>query len=68
MLHIARDDAFADGEAPDDLPPKDLAEIERQTQATWGLANPDYVRSTYEHLVEMGVRDPILARLVEALA
>ena len=31
-------------------------------------ANPDYVRSTHAHLVEMGVTDPVLARLTQALA
>jgi cation transport protein ChaC len=31
-------------------------------------ANPDYVRSTHDHLVEMGVVDPVLARISEALA
>ena len=30
-------------------------------------ANPDYVRSTHEHLAAMGVVDPNLARLVAAL-
>ncbi|MBZ6077705.1 gamma-glutamylcyclotransferase [Microvirga puerhi] len=29
--------------------------------------NPDYVRSTYEHLVGMGVQDPLLQRLTEVL-
>ena len=29
--------------------------------------NPDYVRSTHAHLQEMGVTDPVLARLTEAL-
>ena len=31
-------------------------------------ANPDYVRSTHDHLVAMGVIDPILARLTAALS
>jgi cation transport protein ChaC len=31
-------------------------------------ANPDYVRATHEHLMEIGVSDPILARIAEALA
>jgi cation transport protein ChaC len=30
--------------------------------------NPDYVRSTYEHLVEIGVADPVLERLARDLA
>jgi len=29
--------------------------------------NPDYVRSTYEHLIGMGVVDPLLQRIVGAL-
>ena len=29
---------------------------------------PDYVRSTYDHLVGMGVVDPLLRRIVEAMA
>jgi cation transport regulator ChaC len=29
--------------------------------------NPDYVRSTHEHLLQMGVTDPVLKRLAEAL-
>ncbi|MCG7393593.1 gamma-glutamylcyclotransferase [Microvirga sp. ACRRW] len=30
-------------------------------------ANPDYVRSTHEHLLTMGVVDPLMQRIVEAL-
>jgi cation transport protein ChaC len=30
-------------------------------------ANPDYVRSTHEHLLAMGVVDPTLARIMQAL-
>jgi cation transport protein ChaC len=30
-------------------------------------ANPDYVRSTHEHLVGMGVVDPLLERITQAL-
>jgi cation transport protein ChaC len=30
-------------------------------------ANPDYVRSTHAHLLDMGVRDPVLERLVRDL-
>ncbi len=30
-------------------------------------ANPDYVRSTHEHLTGMGVTDPLLQRIVQAL-
>jgi cation transport protein ChaC len=31
-------------------------------------ANPDYVRSTHEHLLQMGVNDPVLKRLTKALS
>jgi cation transport protein ChaC len=48
------------------LPGDELLRLVRQGEGISG-PNPDYVRSTYEHLVAMGVRDPILARLVEAL-
>jgi cation transport protein ChaC len=48
------------------LPPEELLRYVSQGQGISG-ANPDYVRSTYEHLLEMGVRDPILAELVAAL-
>lgn len=27
--------------------------------------NPDYVRNTYDHMVQLGIRDPLLAQLVE---
>jgi glutathione-specific gamma-glutamylcyclotransferase len=30
-------------------------------------ANPEYVRNTHEHLLELGVDDPVLARLVREL-
>jgi cation transport protein ChaC len=30
--------------------------------------NPDYVRSTHEHLVGMGIVDPLLRRITETLA
>lgn len=30
-------------------------------------ANPDYVRSTHQHLLQMGIDDPDMARLVAAL-
>ena len=48
------------------LPEEDLLRLVRQGQGISG-ANPDYVRSTHEHLQEMGVIDPTLARLVAAL-
>jgi cation transport protein ChaC len=38
----------------------------RQGEGVSG-ANPDYVRSTYEHLLQMGVTDPLLQRLAKAL-
>lgn len=49
------------------MPEDDVIRIVRQGIGRSGR-NPDYVRSTHEHLVEMGVEDPILARLAEALA
>ena len=49
------------------LPHEELLRFVRQGRGGSG-ANPDYVRSTYEHLVEMGVKDVILERLVEALS
>jgi glutathione-specific gamma-glutamylcyclotransferase len=48
------------------LPDEDLLRLVRQGRGVSG-ANPDYVRSTHEHLLQMGVVDPILARLTEAL-
>jgi cation transport protein ChaC len=48
------------------LPEEDLVRLVRQGQGLSG-ANPDYVRSTHEHLVAMGVVDPILARITQAL-
>jgi len=38
----------------------------RQGQGISGL-NPDYVRSTHEHLLTLGIRDVTIARLVAAL-
>lgn len=49
------------------LPPDELVRLVRQGQGISG-ANSDYVRSTHEHLVAMGLLDPTLARLVETLA
>ena len=48
----------------------DEAEVLRLVRQGRGVsgANPDYVRSTHEHLTEMGVVDPLLGRLVQALA
>jgi glutathione-specific gamma-glutamylcyclotransferase len=49
------------------LPESDLMRLVRQGVGLSG-ANPDYVRATHEHLIEIGVSDPILARIAEALA
>ena len=49
------------------LPHGDLLRLIRQGIGISG-ANPDYVRSTHDHLIEIGVSDPILARIAEALA
>jgi glutathione-specific gamma-glutamylcyclotransferase len=48
------------------LPDEDLLRLVRQGRGASG-ANPDYVRSTHEHLLQMGVVDPVLARLTKAL-
>lgn len=49
------------------LPERDLVRLVRQGKGISG-ANPDYVRSTYEHLLAMGVTDPTLARIVADLS
>ena len=49
------------------LPEADVMRLVRQGVGLSG-ANPDYVRATHEHLIELGVSDPILARIAEALA
>lgn len=49
------------------LPDNELLRLVRQGVGVSG-ANPDYVRSTHEHLLAMGVVDPTLQRLVQALA
>jgi cation transport protein ChaC len=49
------------------LPEDGLLRHVRQGEGVSGH-NRDYVRSTYEHLVEMGVVDPVLARITHALA
>jgi cation transport protein ChaC len=49
------------------LPEPELLRFVRQGAGVSGL-NPDYVRSTYEHLAAMGVDDPVLQRLTQALA
>lgn len=48
------------------LPEEDLVRFVRQGQGVSG-ANPDYVRSTHEHLLAMGVVDPTLKRIVTSL-
>lgn len=49
-----------------DLPAADLIRLVRQGVGRSG-ANPDYVRSTHDHLVAIGVTDPVLARVAAAL-
>jgi cation transport protein ChaC len=49
------------------LPDTELLRLVRQGEGVSG-PNTDYVRSTYEHLEEMGVVDPILAGLATKLA
>lgn len=49
------------------LPEGDVMRLVRQGIGLSG-ANPDYVRATHEHLIEMGVSDRILARIAQALA
>ena len=48
------------------LADRELLQLVRQGVGVSG-ANPDYVRSTHEHLISLGVSDPILARLTAAL-
>lgn len=48
------------------LPAADLLRLVSQGVGVSG-PNPDYVRSTYAHLNEMGVADPVLADLAAAL-
>ena len=49
-----------------DLSEPEVLRLVRQGQGVSG-ANPDYVRSTHEHLLAMGVTDPLLARIMAAL-
>ena len=49
------------------LPEADVMRLVRQGVGLSG-ANPEYVRNTHEHLIQLGVSDPILARIAEALA
>jgi glutathione-specific gamma-glutamylcyclotransferase len=48
------------------LPEAELLRLVRQGVGVSG-ANPDYVRSTHGHLLEMGVTDPVLAHLAHTL-
>jgi cation transport protein ChaC len=48
------------------LPDDELLRLVRQGVGVSG-ANPDYVRQTHAHLLEMGVTDPVLARLAATL-
>ena len=48
------------------LPEDELLRLVRQGVGVSG-ANPDYVRQTHAHLTEMGVTDPVLAHLAQAL-
>lgn len=50
-----------------DLSEPEVLRLVRQGQGVSG-ANPDYVRSTHEHLAAMGVTDPTLDRIVRDLA
>lgn len=49
------------------LPPEKLLELVRHGRGMSG-DNPDYVLRTDEHLRKMGIFDPVLARLAQALA
>ena len=49
------------------LPLEDLVALVNQGIGVSG-ANPDYVRATHGQLIEMGVSDPILARIAARLA
>ena len=49
------------------LPVEDLHRLVRQGVGISG-ANPDYVRATHGHLVEIGVSDPVLAGIAARLA
>jgi glutathione-specific gamma-glutamylcyclotransferase len=45
---------------------EEVLRLVRQGQGISG-ANPDYVRSTHEHLLTMGLVDPLMQRIVTAL-
>lgn len=48
------------------LEPPELARLVAQGVGVSG-ANPDYVRQTYEHMVEIGIEDRVLAAIVARL-
>lgn len=47
----------------------DLDDLERHVRQGVGVSgeNPDYVRATYAHMIEVGIVDPTLAALVRRL-
>lgn len=49
------------------LPAEDLLRLVEQGVGISG-ANPDYVRATHQHLIEIGVSDRVLARIATALS
>ena len=49
------------------LPSEDVLRLVNQGVGVSG-ANPDYVRATHQHLIEIGVSDPILAGIASRLA
>jgi cation transport protein ChaC len=49
------------------LPEDELLRLVRQGRGRSG-PNPDYVHNTHQHLVAMGVADPLLARIAAACA
>ena len=49
------------------LEPSELERLVAQGVGVSG-ANPDYVRQTYEHLVELGIEDRVLASIVARLS
>lgn len=46
---------------------EDVLSLVRRGEGVSGR-NPDYVRSTHEHLLDMGVTDPLLRRITESLS
>lgn len=63
LTYVAdRDHAQYAGRLPHDL----MMDLVRRGRGISGL-NPDYVLRTHEHLVEMGIHDPVLAGIVREL-